>query len=412
LTPSKIDSLSLSDLPSLPITQKRELRENISDFLADDIHVITCGYTSGTTGARTPVYISAEEMEARILLRQISFKHSQPSNEVGIRFFGLQHGPELGNYWTFTIPVYFDPNVKPTVDSVINELGRSHLLGGHVRYPSSLAISSRPLRYLTGQMLERSIAPSSTSIRRVLNYGFYCSKAFRDFCLIQWKADVFDSYGLYEVYAAAVECELHGPKHFSSVAIPEVLDPATKTPIENGEGILTWTPLYPFQAAVPILRYWTNDLVRIETGSCRCGYVGPSIESILGRADYSFDFSAQIRDPTVPRVIGICDIIDEIEATTPLVSSRTETQPRGYGDLAPRFTVMRPDVTESEPVTIIISLEKFFDKTGSEMKNVGAKITNDLESKYERLSKKLGNPIYFDVKIVDRMTIQDPIMKA
>ncbi len=97
----------------------------------------------------------------------------------------------------------------------------------------------------------------------------------------------FDWYGSAEVgpdfgYECEYQLGLHWAQDHNLV---EVVDSMTHRPVEEGEsGVLVVTNLS--RTATPLLRYWTNDLVRMTKDACPCGRQGPrALEGILGRSD-------------------------------------------------------------------------------------------------------------------------------
>ena len=99
--------------------------------------------------------------------------------------------------------------------------------------------------------------------------------------------DAYDYYGLAEIGPTfASECTHKTGLHWSEdLHLIEVIDPETKKPVPEGEvGVLVITHLE--RRATPMIRYWTNDLVRLDRSSCLCGRThARSPEGILGRAD-------------------------------------------------------------------------------------------------------------------------------
>ena len=99
--------------------------------------------------------------------------------------------------------------------------------------------------------------------------------------------DAFDYYGLAEIGPTfASECVRKTGLHWSEdLHLIEVIDPETKEPVPEGEmGILVITHLE--RCATPMIRYWTNDLVRLDSAPCPCGRThARSPGGILGRAD-------------------------------------------------------------------------------------------------------------------------------
>lgn len=99
--------------------------------------------------------------------------------------------------------------------------------------------------------------------------------------------DAYDYYGLAEIGPTfASECAHKTGLHWSEdLHLIEVIDPETKEPVPDGEiGILVITHLE--RSATPMIRYWTNDLVRLDPSPCPCGRThARSPGGILGRAD-------------------------------------------------------------------------------------------------------------------------------
>lgn len=103
-----------------------------------------------------------------------------------------------------------------------------------------------------------------------------------------WDMDSYDIYGMSELYGpgTAMECQYHNGLHvWEDHYIVEVVDPKTGEVLEpEEEGVLVVTPIT--HEAMPLLRYWTNDLTFIyDTRSCECGRTMRKIARIKGRAD-------------------------------------------------------------------------------------------------------------------------------
>ncbi|OPZ01267.1 MAG: Phenylacetate-coenzyme A ligase [Alphaproteobacteria bacterium ADurb.BinA305] len=97
-----------------------------------------------------------------------------------------------------------------------------------------------------------------------------------------------DNYGLSEIIGPGVsgECEevkdgLHiSEDHF----LVEVIDPNTLEPLGHGEtGELVITALT--KEAVPVIRYRTRDISRLNPEPCACGRTTARMEKVHGRTD-------------------------------------------------------------------------------------------------------------------------------
>ena len=100
--------------------------------------------------------------------------------------------------------------------------------------------------------------------------------------------DACDIYGLSEVIGPGVaqECrENKGGMHvFEDHFYPEIVDPETGEPVEDGEsGELVLTTLT--KEAQPVIRYRTRDITRFLPGACSCGRTSRRIGRLEGRVD-------------------------------------------------------------------------------------------------------------------------------
>jgi phenylacetate-CoA ligase len=103
-----------------------------------------------------------------------------------------------------------------------------------------------------------------------------------------WGCAAVDFYGLSEVIGPGVASEcaeardgLHvSEDHF----LPEIVDPQTGAPLGPGEeGELVLTSLT--KEALPVIRYRTGDVTRLDPEPCRCGRTTVRMARIKGRTD-------------------------------------------------------------------------------------------------------------------------------
>lgn len=102
----------------------------------------------------------------------------------------------------------------------------------------------------------------------------------------------FDWYGSAEVGPDfGYECKFQQGLHWAEDHnLIEVIDPEARRPAKEGDiGVLVVTNLS--RTATPLLRYWTNDLVRMTTEPCACGRQTPrAVGGALGRLDDMLTF--------------------------------------------------------------------------------------------------------------------------
>lgn len=101
-----------------------------------------------------------------------------------------------------------------------------------------------------------------------------------------WDADVYDYYGLSDIFGAcAGECEEKAGLHFSEDhMIVEVLDLKTGEQVgENEEGEMVLTTIK--KRARPMIRFRTGDIVSYELDKCACGRTHMRLKGVCGRTD-------------------------------------------------------------------------------------------------------------------------------
>jgi phenylacetate-CoA ligase len=128
----------------------------------------------------------------------------------------------------------------------------------------------------------------------------------------------FDCYGVTEIGPIlATECSQKTGIHWiEDHLLVEVINPETKAPCKPGElGVLVITHLT--KEATPLIRFWTDDIARLDKKKCRCGRThARSPGGILGRAG------------------------DRISCEgTSLFPSQLENVVRGFDELADQFSI-------------------------------------------------------------------------
>jgi hypothetical protein len=298
----------------------------------------------------------------------------------------------------FTIPIVFYSEIPKTVNYVISELMREHYLRGTGHHVSILATNPKRVRFLTRELGRRRINPRELWVRRLHHTGNYISTSYRGFCRKIWGADVYDAYSLAEIYGGANECRYHTMKHFQPFVIPEVLDTATGASLELGqEGILVLTALYPFQDALPLIRYWTGDFVQLSNKTCECGYSGVSMLKFLGRSDFCQDFSAYLSPDAPERILSISEIVEEVEKFDELSSIGTSVV-TSIGDIPPRLFMTSKRNGSAKVITIFAELA--FKVGRNRKKEIASSLKERIEKRYEKLFEELRSRVELRISIL------------
>src|SRR5437588_579330 len=165
--------------------------------------------------------------------------------------------------------------------------GRQLMLIGDFR-PDVIACTPSYARTLGQACAERGVAPGEISLRfAVLGAEPWTDEMRRE---IDGGLGVASTniYGLSEVIGPGVSCECvearAGMHVNEDLFLPEVVDPDTGEPLDEGEeGVLVFTTLT--KEALPLVRYWTGDITSLSSEGCVCGRTLVRMARIKGRAD-------------------------------------------------------------------------------------------------------------------------------
>jgi len=253
---------STRDLSLLPLLTKAEAIVHQESLLAGRPEAFVGAVSSGTMhGEARPLRVPRTAGETAALadfLAQRAGGGLARSRELVLEVRAVHHGvpqdpvPE----GRLRIPWMYNANAFRLFEDMVS---RPQADGRRV---TGLVIGSGALMPLTAHFLERGLAPARFGVRRIGTTAFRLSPHWRALVERVWRARVFDNYSLSEFATPALECERCGFNHWLAPPIlPEVLHPVTHRPVRRGLGVLVLTGLYPFVQAMPLVRYWTGDLV-------------------------------------------------------------------------------------------------------------------------------------------------------
>jgi phenylacetate-CoA ligase len=273
-------------LSELPFTEKQEFRDTfpygmLTVPLSD---VVRLHASSGTSGKPTIVGYTAEDIGvfAEVNARALSAAGAGPGDIVHVAYgyglftggLGLHYGveelgatavPASGGNPGFQIELMADTGATglaatPSFALILAERARDAGILGKIR------------------------------LRWGVHGAESWSEGLRQKLEEAWEGpyDACDIYGLSEIIGPGVasECrENKGGLHvFEDHFYPEIVDPGTGDPVDEGEpGELVITTLT--KTAQPVIRYRTRDITRFLPGECSCGRTSRRIARLEGRAD-------------------------------------------------------------------------------------------------------------------------------
>ena len=367
---------TLSDIQYIPFTTKDDIRDNYPfNMLATPMKkIVRIHASSGTTGKPTVGAYTKKDLDtwsdhvARVAVAagateddifQISFGYGLFTGALGLHY-GLE---KIG---ATVIPASSGNTAKQLM------MFRDFGVTGLVATPSYAL-------YL-GEMVRESGYPRDAyKLRLGLLGSEGCTEEMREQIEKNLGIFVTDNYGMTELGGPGVsgECEYRCGLHFAEDAfLPEIIDTETgmqKAPGESGELVVTTL----LREGMPVLRYRTKDITRLNYEPCRCGRTHVRMDKVTGRTDDMMIikgvnvFPSQIESvlvgtkgigPHYQLVVRRRNFMDNLEVKVELVSAdllesygELEALQRGLHDRLKSVLGLETKVTLVEPK----SLERF-----------------------------------------------------
>ncbi len=276
---------SLADIVRFPFTSKSDLRENypFGMFAVPRKELRRLHASSGTTGKPTVVGYTRGDLDcwAELMARSLACAGVLPGdivhNAYGYGLFtgglGAHYGAErLG---CIVVPVSGGGTERQV--ALIQDFGARVLCAtpsyalNIAEVAAGLGVDLRQSQLRVGMF---GAEPWSDAVRRELEDR------------IGVKA--VDLYGLSEILGPGVACECHvaqaGLHGWEDHFLFEIIDPDTLQPLSMGEaGELVITTLT--KVALPMIRYRTRDITRLDNEPCACGRTHIRIMRVTGRDD-------------------------------------------------------------------------------------------------------------------------------
>ena len=276
------DVRSVEDVARLPFTVKQDLRDNYPYglFAVPMEEVVRLHASSGTTGKMTVVGYTANDiaMWADLAARALSIAGVGRTDIIHVAYgyglftggLGLHYGGErLG---ATVVPVSAG-NTRRQVE-LAQDFGAT-------------VLCCTPSYSL---LIVEQAAEAGVDLSK-LRVGVFGAEPWSEEMRAEIEARLgitaLDIYGLSEVMgpAVAMECPYKQGLHLAEDHfLPEVVDPDSGEQLRDGEiGELVLTCMT--KEALPLLRYRTGDLTRLERGQCKCGRTTARMSKPLGRTD-------------------------------------------------------------------------------------------------------------------------------
>ena len=279
---------TLSDVQYIPYTTKDDLRDNypFGMFSVPIKDIVRIHASSGTTGNPTVVGYTREDMEnwsaqeARIVeaagaseyaIVQICFGYGMFTGALGLHY-GLE---KIG---AAVVPTSSGNTQKQL--KFMRDFGTNTI----VATPSYCMYLAETAREMSGEY-----PMDMYKLKLGLLGSEGCTPEMREQIEQRWGNGFFvtDNYGMSELNGPGLSgecverCGMHiNEDHF----LCEVIDPDTLEVTDRGEtGELVVTALT--KRGIPMLRYRTKDITKLDYEPCRCGRTTARMHKIIGRSD-------------------------------------------------------------------------------------------------------------------------------
>jgi len=275
---------SRADLAGLPFTTKEDLRDTypygMFAVTLRDIVRIHC--SSGTTGKPTVVGYTENDLKhwREIVARVLTAGGATQDDVLQIAFdYGLFTGAFGLHYGAEAIGATVIPASSGNTERQILIM-RDYRTTGLICTPSYAL-------YLGERMYELGMNPAELSLRIGMLGAEPWTEGMRREIEDRLGISATDNYGLSEVMGPGVagECEAKDGLHlWEDHFVAEIIDPNTEEvlpPGQRGELVLTTIT----KEALPLVRYRTGDITRLDRRPCACGRTHARLEKVSGRTD-------------------------------------------------------------------------------------------------------------------------------
>lgn len=263
------DLRQLEDLAKFPLTTKADLRDTypFGMFAVPRERVARIHASSGTTGKPTVVGYTAKDIDtwSEAVARSIHAAGGRPGDRVHVAYgYGLFTGGLGAHYGAerlgcTVVPMSGGQTEKQAL--LIQDLD-----------PDIIMVTPSYVLNIADELERQGADPAKLALRCGIFGAEPWTDRLRGEIEARLRIDALDIYGLSEVIGPGVAQECletkDGPTIWEDWFYPEIVDPDTGGPVEDGaEGELVFTSLT--KEALPVIRYRTRDLTRLLPGSVR-----------------------------------------------------------------------------------------------------------------------------------------------
>lgn len=315
LEPAK---MSFEDIMHLPATPKEALRDNPDAFVSRRARPYLRATTTGTTGKPTSIYFSEYELRVYFALAALStfLTHDLQASDI-VQISTSSYGT-LGNVCLagagahVGATVYLTGLVDPEL--ALARLREKRDLPGKKEQTSLLYTYPSYLGELVTYGLAHHYQPADFGLERISVGGEIVTDGLKKRCKQLFGSVRFlEGSGMTEIWPVGGRVCESGHLHFeTSQGLIEIQQLDSNKPAQEGEaGSLVVTPFPPYRETTLVLRYDTQDVVRVlpENLVCSLRHL-PATSNILGKRCFA---AQHLYGWTFPR-----DVLEALEAVEEL----------------------------------------------------------------------------------------------
>ena len=277
----------LVDLARLPVLTRADIVAHHADIQCDPSLPAALQHTTGTTGAFLQIHRGQAEQAFvwDFFAGQLEANPRTGLRPLYLNLVNAYHGALTGmpsHAYVLSAGVHD----RAQAQQARGLLERTYDLPGVEARVSMVMGTERMVKALTAYLIHDGFDLQGSSVRTVTLFGGHVTPARKQLLGQLWGATVGDRYSLTEMFGGAVECGHGGPWVFDPHVVPEVVHPRTLQTIDHGVGVLLLTSLYPFTQQMPLVRYFTGDLVEVvepasAPGGLQARYLGRLTRSVI-----------------------------------------------------------------------------------------------------------------------------------
>ncbi|MEZ0114944.1 phenylacetate-CoA ligase [Catenulispora sp. EB89] len=286
------EELTADTWSQVPPTSKASLRAMPAAFVASGSVPYLMAATTGTTGTPTVVWYSQGDLENVIALSTIAMAMTLGVRPHDVVATGVSSRATLGYLVTAEIVrrvgAAFVQIGSIAPELVLERLATPLNLPGRAPRITNFSAPASVFASLVETAERDGWRPADFGLTDLLSGGEVVSEALRARVEEAFGVAPERAYQATEILpAGGAHCSqghLHYPAEFGHI---ELLDPRTLEPAApGGAATLVVTPYVPYRECTMLLRYVTNDLVRVPDTTPTCELAGMAASSdILGRYD-------------------------------------------------------------------------------------------------------------------------------